>query len=265
MRMFKSIIKVRGVTVQEVLLVVAIGAVITVIGLRLNNMLRRQSNVATVQSNVNTLFQAAASFYYANCRRQIDIETGPVAGTGLLDPTDDGTSPVAPPNPYPVTSVLGPQNFLKTALFSDPIIADYVVQYNQVTPAPDRVVQTPTGPVNVGQIIMWRIQVSGQLRPQFVANARQYLALLGGNCLARAKTPTTITPCSEVGAVPVGGTIYVVWERMPSNAVLSSQTGQMLNNARYKMNTQLYTTYSQQYLMSLPASSYPAQNYLCGS
>lgn len=267
MNISKSLKKSSGVTLQEVLLVLVLCGAILIIGMRFVNSLRSESDTYIVKGNVDSLFQAAANFYYANCRRQQDPVNGPVAGTGLLDPTDDGTGTPVPATPYPVAiNTLQTNGYFDGRIITTPIADNYIVQFNQVTPAPDRIIQTASGPVNVGKIIMWRIQISVLLDPVYTPTAVGYLSRLGGSCLSRLDASgTSVIPCNQMAGVPAGGNIYVVWERLPSLAVPSAPSGLMRTNARNKLNTQLYTDLPQDYLLKQPSSTYPLQNFLCGS
>ncbi|HTM63883.1 MAG TPA: hypothetical protein VL360_05220 [Gammaproteobacteria bacterium] len=263
-----------GVTLLEVMLVLVIGSAILAVGMNQYQAMRRDSDVNAAMYNVDQIFQAAADFYQANCRIQISPATGQVNGTGKLDPryiASDGT-PATPPNPYPITiTELRTDGFLNVTLPVNPIIAStgvnggYMVQFNMVTPPPDRTLVTSSGTtIKLGQIIMWRTQVAIQLNDQTKANT--YMNAMGADCISiLGADGQTVTPCRELGAVPVGATLYLVWERLPSFAVPASNSNLWMTNARVKGFTQQYDTTNSTSLGNVPAGSYPAQYYLCGS
>lgn len=258
---------VEGMSLLETMLVMVLGAGIIMLGLRQYQSIKIDSNVQQVIYNADQIFQAAAFYYQANCRRQIDPLTGAVVGTaGTLDPAS------SPANPFPVTVAdLRTAGFLVHPLPLNPIVktsglnGGYMVQFNKVVPVPDRTMVTSSGDtVKLGQITMWRVQVAVQLAVN--STATQYKNLLQADCLSTLNSlGTGVTPCSEIGAVPTGGIIYAVWERLPSYASPQSDSNLWVTNAAVKMFKQLYEAYPDRYLAGLPTSSYPSQNYLCGS
>lgn len=262
-----------GVSLLEVMLVLVIGAGILIMTMRQYQSIRHDADVDRVLYNVDLIFQGAANYYQANCRVQIDPVNGQVNGTGTLDPRyiNSTGSAVAPANPYSVTvSNLVTNGFLDAAPSQNPLIQNtglnkgYMVQFNEVTPIPDRTIVTPTSTVKLGQIITWRIQVAVQLHT--VKTAASYKNLLRADCLSTLDSSgTTVTPCSQVTSVPTAAPIYAVWERLPSFAVPGSNSNMWTTNAVNKEFTQLYETYNMLYLIGVPASSYPQQYYLCGS
>lgn len=266
---------IKGVSLLEVMLVLVIGSGIMMMAISQYQSMRRDSDVEQVNFNVDQIFQAAADFYQANCRIQIDPVTGQVNGTGKLDPRYKNSSGTAstPSNPYPITiTELTSGGFLRNTLPLNPVIQNtglnggYVVQFNQFTPAPDRTVLTSlsTTPVKLGQIIIWRIQVAVELHD--VAKATSYKNLLRADCLSTLDSSgTSVTPCSQVTSAPTAAPVYAVWERLPSFAVPGSNSGLWMTNAVNKEFSQLYETQSIVLLGGLPESSYPQQYYLCGS
>lgn len=252
-----------GVTLVEVMLVLAVGSSILLFGVKHYKTLKLDADVRQLQYNVDKLFQAGADYYQANCRRQVNPTTGAVIGTtGTLDP--DYTT--APTNPYPVTvASLITDGYLTGTLPLNPLVNNdgtnggYFVQFNRVTPDADRTTTLSTGEtVNIGRIIVWRVQVSVELKNATTASV--YKNLLGADCLSTTDGNNGVKPCSE-GA---SGN-YVVWERLPSFAVPSSHSNYWMTNAMVKQFNQLYQTLPVLYLSSVSSTYYPQQNYLCGN
>lgn len=267
---------ISGVTLVEVMLVLAIASSITLLAIKQYNMLRVDSDVNTVLVDVDQVFQAASYFYQANCKQQSDAVTGPIAGTGQLDPAyvpapPAAPTPTPPANPFPVTlATLTTDGYLKNRLSFTPIVntaaaeGGYIVQFNQVTS--DRTFDTspPVTTVKLGQIIVWRVQVAVLLRD--ASKAAYYKNLLRADCLSTlSPSGTTVIPCSAAPPGVPAGPVYAVWTRLPSFSTPESNTNMWITNASMKEFNQLYETYPVSYLQGLPASSYPAQNYLCGS
>lgn len=251
-----------GVTLLEVMLALAIGSSIVMLGVKHYKTVKVDSDTHQLVYNVDQIFQAAAEYYQANCRRQVSPTTGAVVGTaGTLDP--DYTP--APTNPYSVTvASLISEGYLTAALPLNPLVNNagtnggYFVQFNRVSPDADRTVTAYTGDtVKLGRIIVWRIQVAVELRN--AATAETFRQMLGADCLSGPGS-NGIEPCSS--GVPGN---YAVWERLPSLAVPNSNSNYWMTNAAVKQFNQLYQTLPMLYLAGLPESSYPQQNYLCGN
>lgn len=271
MKLYRRSIK--GVSLLEVMLVLVIGSGIMMMAMSQYQSMRRDSDAERLIFNVDQIFQAAANFYQANCRVQTSPTTGQVNGTGKLDPRYKNSSGTAstPSNPYPITiTELTTDGFMTNTLPQNPLIqtsglnGGYVVQFNQVTPIPDRTMTTYAATtVNLGQIIIWRIQVAVELRD--ITKAQSYKNLLRADCLSTIGTGNTVTPCAQVTSAPTTAPVYAVWERLPSFAVPEANSGMWMTNAVNKEFTQQYETQSILYLSGQPTSSYPQQYYLCGS
>lgn len=232
-----------GVTLIEIILVIVIGAAIIILGMRQYQSFRIDADVQQLKYNVDMIFQAMADYYQANCKG------------GTLDPTSPffaGTNPV----PIDITTLRN-QAFLTANLLLSPIIEStgpgggYILQFNRVTPDPDRMI----GSIPIGKIVLWKAQVAAQFTDD--AKALRYRNLLAAECTS-ALTGNAVSPCTSGSA---GN--YVVWERLPSFAVPASGSGYGLSNARLKQFNQMYTTYPILYLTSGFKTS--SQYYLCGS
>lgn len=253
-----------GVTLLEIMLVMVIASALLVMSIKQYEIYRRDADVSQALFNVNQVFYAAALYYQANCRQQWNPTTGPIAGTGALDPNN------SPSNPYPMPiSTLVSQGYLAVTLPQSRLInslgtgGGYIIQFNRTTPDPDRTVSTSSSQtVKTGSIIIWRVQVAVELRKS--ATASQYKNILQADCLSTL-SGSTVTPCASVGAPPTTGTIYAVWERLPSFAAPQANSNLWITNATVKEFSQMYFTYPILYLTGVPSSQYPKQNYLCGT
>ncbi len=255
--------KTQGITLFEVMLVLAIGASILVLGARVYQMLKAQSDVTQLQYNVDQVFIAAARYYQGNCKPQRDPLTGDITpGTGGLAPSTG----YEPPNPYPVAlGELTQGGYMNLPLPRNPIVdnrnssSGYIIQFNLVAPPGQKKMITETTPlttVDLGKIIMWRIQVSVKIAKPSMVNF--YKSVLNADCVSQM-VGTAVQPCSA--AIPGGD--YLVWERLPSFAAPDANPSYMSTNAGVKVFTQLYDNAPQQYSASMEAAD--KQNYLCGS
>jgi hypothetical protein len=265
-----------GVTLVEFMLVLAVASSIIMLAMKQYRMLKVDSDVNQVLVDVDQIFQAASYFYQANCKMQQDPVNGPIGGTGQLDPSyfpapPAAPTPTPPANPFPITvtdlrsgGFLTSKVMLSSIINTNSVNDGFMVQFNMNSS--DRTFDTtpPVTTVKLGKIIVWRIQVAALLRDP--SKALQYKNLFRADCLSTLDpSGTTVTPCSVIGAGVPSPPIYVVWTRLPSYATPESNSNAWITNASMKEFNQLYETYPVSYLQGVPASSYPAQNYLCGS
>ena len=273
---------IQGMTMLEVMLTLAVGITFILMGLRLYNVLYSGSEIATVQSNVDMIFQAAANYYKANCRPDVDpnptpaeITAGTVITPRALSPTDSYS--VNPVMPVTIDTLIA-DGFLNKKPTPTSIVGNalppnygYIVQFNEVLPLPPKMRVTNTNPlttIQVGQIVMWRIQVAVQLGNQVTTKIKSYAKDLVADCLsvAAGTTPASVVPCSTVPPPAQGA--FAVWERLPSFAVPSSNSDLWMSNANVESFTDMYATRSS----SVSASQNPSNGadtlhpyYYCGS
>jgi hypothetical protein len=187
----------KGVTLIEAMLVLAIGMMIVMLGFRQVSNFRYESNITTLEANVDQLFLTTAISWKSTC--------------AFLNGTTY-TAPTSMPMP----------NQMGTGIFN-PLIDNssgmgYVVQMNLLS------ITTPNAncssqdcgsitPVSLtGSIVqLWVIQVSALIK-----NASQVATLAaatGADCISSlAPDGRTVSPCTPK---PVAGN-YLVWSRPPS-------------------------------------------------
>jgi prepilin-type N-terminal cleavage/methylation domain-containing protein len=259
--------KQSGFTLLESMLVLAIASSILLLSVRQYQSYKIDSDVNQVLYNVDQLFQAASYYYQANCRNQVNSTTMvPIANSGVLDPSNNPSSPLAvSPNNLYLSRYLSQLLPINPIVFYNAAAAPmsgYVVQFNLQTPQTQRVVNlSGGGTANAGTIYVWKIQVAVRLAN--AAKASQYLNLLRGDCLSR-QVGSIVTPCPSVLAPPVAGDSYVVFERLPSLPSSEGNSGLNATNVMVKQFNQQYTTYPILYLTS-GVTPVPPQNYLCGT
>lgn len=243
-----------GLSLLELLLVLAIAGVLIVMGIRQYQILKIDADSRQVQANVDTLFQAAVKFYQAECDQKI----GAYNNLGYLNPNTG----ISPDSPTSITmDLLKP--YLATTTFPDNSIVagtDYTVQFVPHTSERKVTVDTGTGSTEektIGTILIWSIQVIVKLRDS--SKADLYFRLLRGDCLV--PSATTTGSCTGPGT---GG--YVVFERLPSFAANQNETPYWLMNPLVKQFKQMYTTYPVQYLINTGGETPTGerQYFLCG-
>ena len=255
-----------GMTLLEVMLVIVIAAVMILMGLRQYQTLKVDSDIRQAKYNMDVLFNAASGYYQGNCRRERDSSGAMLAGTATLD---DPSGTVPNPFPLPIEETLRAEGYLTQTYplvrFVDAATAGggYVVQLNKQA-VDDRTFISAAGkPIKVGRIIIWKIQVAMRITNPVSGRMTQYSNLLGADCQSKSvDNGETVLPCN---ANPSGPYNYLVWERLPSFASPSGHSTLWPTNPTVTQFEQMYSTAPASYLAGLPASEYPAQNFLCGS
>ncbi|OGT38246.1 MAG: hypothetical protein A3F12_07290 [Gammaproteobacteria bacterium RIFCSPHIGHO2_12_FULL_38_14] len=240
----------QGMTILELMLVLVIGAVFIFLGIQQYQTYRLDADLRQVKSNVGILSEAAARFYYANCIRQWNPDSGYVnsATVGVLDPSNTP----APSNPFTIgffafDATLGPY------YSTNPVFTPFAPKNNFIVyfirTDSDRTIPPST---KIGTIVQWRIRVAVRVpASKSVAYAKQ----LNADC-------TTDTPASlDVCQAGVTNKNYIIFERLPSD-VLGTLSGYWLIMPQVAEFKQMYTTYPLLYLISKEGEN---QYFLCAS
>lgn len=271
--------RVSGMTLLEVMLVLAISASLVLISLRVYRSLQANADIAEVQQNVNKLFNAMANYYRANCNgvnyiSTFDKDCGASCTTSQkctskLDPRCTGYPTLAgAPVVIDIQTDLINTGFLQTVTGGsgtnpfgpNVIVSAYQVQFNQPTTQPSRSqALSPSGSATIGTNVQWQVQVAVQLRNSSKATA--YLYSLGGDCASSAGAGGSVTACTS----PAGTTgAYIVWQRLPSFSTMQSQSPFWPTMPTIQQFNQMYTTYPMTYLLT-NTNAPPTQYFVCGS
>jgi len=288
-----------GTTLLEIMLVLAIFGLMFIFGIRLYQSYVNTLQLRDLKYNVDSLFEAANSFYHANCVSG-DISPTPPNFMSLFL-WNTGRVAYPPTAPYPVSiavNLLDPgyldyQNWYPANPNVDPTGGEsgYIVQLNPIVstvpiPVNACVVTTPgkaclpitsaniaspntayseasgtTIPTAQAQVVTWTVQVAVKITPASKVGADA--AMLGADCISSTSSSNTVTPCS---AGP-SGQQYLVWSRTPS-AALQKPTLFSTSMALLRQYNLMYT-HDQNYEMNAgySATTSPAQApvyYLCG-
>ena len=256
-------------TLLEIMLVLAIGASLVAFGIRQYQAFRLDSDVQQLAYNVDTLFQAAAKYYYANCIRQWDPNAGYIdsgtSGAGMLDPGDSSSTSYGPGTSRPINvgTELIDRGYLNEPLIYSPLVVTtpgtftgYFVQFNRGADVPRQIsFSSATDMKTIGYVATFNIQVSVEIK-----NTNQVdvlLRSLKGTC--RSGTPGGL--CT---AYPGSGG-YVVFVRSPSFVVSNVSTFWGMNPTLTQFK-QMYTTYPLLYLLNSDGSPDGNKQYfLCSS
>lgn len=275
-----------GMTLLEIMLVLAVGAMFIIIGLQQYSQWSEQSSADQLKYNVDSLFQAMAYFYKANCADSYDQNGNPVAKSGALSPSSFAAASLAfpPTNPFPVTvSTLETNGYLKQWQPVNPLVntsstaIPYIVQFNPITEnynvyacwnfnpgmttshqkctIPQPIPTSASAPYGAN-VVLWSIQVAVLI--QDTANINTYKNQLIADCISTT-SGNTIIPCGQTGS---GTGAYLVWTRMPSfaNPTIATSANQAAQNLKA---FQLQYTHDPMY--ELNNVTYAGQQYyLCG-
>lgn len=249
----------KGVTLLEVLLVLAVIAMILALSLKQYQLFRRDGDIQQLQYNVDILFDAMVGYFRANCTKkfvQQPNSKGIVVVT--LDNLIKGHFLVVP------NGKMIPSPFLDTSGTSQ----GYALQFNQLlvnNPAklPQRYVTLQAGvnPTPVGNVSAWEIQVSVRLKdPQ---TAMQMKSFLAANCLSSGSPSNGVTTCSQA---QLNADQYAVFERLPTFASAQYNSQLWIMSPLVRQFTQMYTTLP---ILILTGDSsnqnfIPNQYYYCG-
>lgn len=223
----------QGVTLLEIILVLAIMMMILYLSIRQYQIYRRDADIQQLKYNVDVLFQAVSQYYRANCNKP------------PLNSYYQGQS-------YSVSiQTLTDQGFLTTTLPMSPFVAypphgvGFIVQLNQYQlsvgmnpPLPVRLVNvSPSGTMPAGYIVLWQAQVAVNLQTPEMAAALQNP--LGADCLSSmGPSGADVLPCA-MGAT--GPKVFAVWNRLPSMASTTANSNFWYTNPTIRQFTQMYT------------------------
>jgi hypothetical protein len=227
----------------EVVLALAVAGAITIMGFRTYNYYSFDTHVRYLQQNVETLMNAAAMFYQANCASTLATTTSPY----VLNITSQLVTPGYLSYPWGEDKI-GP--IVKT---SDPT-GGFVVQYN-LLPTTSAVMNVdcssgdcssttspkiyPQALVSTLQPLLWEIQVSVKVNTNISSAQMTYiLGMTGASCLTNSGSGSTINNCRSPGSAPY---TWIAWTQLPSLASPHSLSPHWLRMPSVKQFNLQYT------------------------
>lgn len=226
-----------GVTIFEMVLVIAIMGMILVMSIAQYYVYARQNEVDRVNANLEILFRAMQNYYQANCIANYNYAGTPFPGSGALDPAATTGLPTNLPINISTQLIGVPPagGYITQQIIQVPIVdlsdytnnigyLGYVAQFNQAITT--RQAASQNGNMPVGQVYLWKIQIAVKIRD--VNDMDMYKSLLGADCVsdlaAAGGAGSYVIPCSSTSPAPPTDGTYLVWERLPSFAAPSSRT-----------------------------------------
>jgi len=263
-------IRNKGVTLLEVMLVLAIAASILVLTFQFYNRYRVEQNFVLIQDNIDTLFQSLRRFYQSNCQQ------------GVLSPL--GAIPVDVSIPFLINDA---------TLFNEQLITNgflsgdwpranievddtfgykgYSVKLNpKLVESTDRAnracyqfdknnpPQCYDGIIPNRKILFWQFEIA--VKVTNVDYAQSYGPYIGANCIVE-DVPANIPINCETDSSPDGQ--ILVWQLMPSDPFLQPKSDNWILNPVVKNFNMLYT-HDPMYEMYDPSAPKELQYYLCG-
>lgn len=230
-----------GITLLEVLLVLAIGGVLFVLSIQQYNSLRQDAYVQQLRLNIDILLHAAAGYYQANCPKggKLDpaLVTNPVVTLSIPSDLISGgylTSNFPTPNP------------LVNSASSGNVYQGYTVQFKEYTyPRNQQVCSNPptctvSTAEQIGTIVAWQIQVTVSMQNTSQTQLATYQNYLAADCLTGGGSGGgSIAFCSD----NVAGN-YLAFDRLPSYVISNPNAVSTFwpSNPLLKQFNQMYTT-----------------------
>ena len=267
-----------GITLIEMMLVLAIMTSIILMAFSWFQTMQIQNNYITLKSNVDQLLASLRAYYQANC----DVTTSKFYPT---------SSPIQPVLPIDLTTDM--KGFINTNWPKKTVVVasdtdtgeqdtSYLAQFNLYLPTGTGGTSTvpkkfanfcfqfdPTKPAQCAdpvvlansKLFIWQIQVVVKMsNPEQAFN---YRALAGADCVATEDTYDSTTPvdcAANATNTDITKADYLVWQRAPAQIAPELQSSLAIMNPVVR-EFKLQYTHDPMYEMSNPDTN---QNYLCG-
>lgn len=213
----------KGVTLLEVILVLAIGGTILLLSLSTYQSMQSQKDIEAVQYNVDTLFTAMGNYYHANCG--ITTHGGTTAAGPLVTTTTPQDISLLTLTPYLPSQWVATGSTVAAPPFNALVnntgttSPGYVMQFNLTMEststnclAKDCTTQQNISIPSPLSAITMRAQVAIFLKGT-TAQVKALAAQLSADCIS-SWNGTNVDTCESN---PTAGN-YLVWERLPSLA-----------------------------------------------
>lgn len=257
-----------GVTLIELMLVMAVGGAILLMGMNFYQSIQTQQYFRDLQANVDQIFLGMGKYYRANCRLQKTPEGLAVPGLGTLDPNTNNANIV----PVSINQDLVNNGFLETAPIFNALVdpndpASYIAQFNltitsrSITPCFNLsntvATQTCSNAMTAANLknYIWTEQVAVKVIDQ--DNVQLYQRTLNATCTSTL-AGNSVVPCNQSTGGP-----YLVWERLPSVRAPQLESSDWLLRPLIKEFLLQYTN-DDFYVVSGASSSNTTNYYLCG-
>lgn len=274
--------KISGMTLIEVILVLAIAASLILAGLRMYQSSKTDNDYLILRSNVDFLFQAMKGYYQQECDLYFSTTNGSsfISKRGTLTFNPSGGTPAtdfSAPIRFDVTTVnnyidLPWPRFVSVVALDTPVNT-YFAQFNynvgtnkNYYVCSSYATGTPQcsnpQPISGSNIVLWQSQIVVKMKDP--TSTTYYLANTGADCAVNTYAPGDIIDCSQ-GLTLGQSAQYMVWQRMPSFASQDVRSSLWVSNPVTK-EFKLQYTHDPMYEMYNPggAPSDVYTYYYCG-
>lgn len=263
--------KIKGMTLLEVMLVLAIAASMILLGLNMYQTASIEKDYLLLKANVDFLFQAMKSYYQTECDNYF-FPNGSVSRKGKLtfNSNDASTPSDFAPVTFDVTTV---NNYIATSwprytsvVALDTVSKIYLAQFNPTTNANNNAYvcsSYTTGspqcsspiPITDSSIVLWQSQIAVKMRDP--AKTTYYVAMAGADCAVNTIPSGAPIDCST-GVAMGSSAQYMVWQRMPSFSSRNIRSSHWISNPATK-EFKLQYTHDPMYELYNPSAA-PMQN-----
>lgn len=264
-----AIKKLIGVTLLEILLVIAIGSSFILFAIRQYQLYQAQQYALQLRYNAETLLEALSYYYQANCAAGSGRTLSQTPLPSVYDDSGklytDLTKGFLPGNWQPINPLVDNAATNK----------GYFVQFNNRS-AGNRNINvcysywstsgtagtqgcSPAQAISNAPIILWQEQLAIKMKNP--AQTLGYLGLSGADCAVDSLTSGAPVDCSNTSTT--GQPNYLVWQRLPSFASPTLTGDQWINQPIQKSFIQQYT-HDPMYELYLQGTGSTTFNYLCG-
>lgn len=239
--------KARGMSLLEVMLVLAIASSIMLAGLRIYQSFDRDSGYLILRSNVDLLFQAMKTYYQDQCNLYFSPDSS-IRASGAL--TFNSNNPAAPV-PFDVNTT---KNYLSSpwprgssVLANKVISSTYFAQFNPSTVNTKQAYVCSSfaspqcsapAPIPGSNVVLWQSQVAVKMKDPTMTT--YYLAVAGADCAVNSLSGKLPVDCST-GVSMGNSATYMVWQRMPSFSSPTIKSSLWISNPVTKLFKLQYT------------------------
>jgi prepilin-type N-terminal cleavage/methylation domain-containing protein len=266
--------KSEGMTLLEMMLVLAIAGSIILAGLRVYQSSETDNNYLILRSNVDFLFQAMQGYYQQECDLYFSAD-GSVRRRGLLtfNPNNGDAAPDLSPVPFDVTLtnqyISAPWPRYVSVVGRD--TTAYRAQYNPSSGKNKQayVCASYNSPrcseamlIPESNIVLWQAQIVVKMIDP--SKTTYYVGKAGADCAVNSVSSAAPVDCST-GVKMGDSAAYMVWQRMPSFSSTNIRSSHWISNPSRKIFKQQYTHDPMYELYnSNPASTEVNRYYYCG-
>lgn len=272
--------KIKGMTLLEIMLVLAIAASMILMGIQLYQSSETEKNYFVLKTNVDLLFQAMKGYYQTECDLYFS-ENGSVGSKGALtfNPANAPIPPAFASISFDVTTVnryiasTWPR-YTSVVYDNSSEAASYFAQFNPLTGTNKKTyacwyfgsgspVCDPASTLSSSNIVLWQAQIAVKMKDP--AKTTYYVGIAGADCAVDTIPSDAPVNCATGGVTMGVSANYMVWQRLPSFSSPNIRSPNWISNPVVK-EFKLQYTHDPMYELYNPSATLPDmyQYYYCG-